>query len=144
MDRETLIDAFMNKPYNGAHRYGKYQNTRSGFWHVLSYLYKNRGTDVFPGDLCSELDVTTPRVTTILNELEGDGLILRVAHASDRRKVRLILTDEGLQRIETHNAQRRREIERLIDRVGEANAEIYLQVCEAIREERQRHGRTLD
>src|SRR6185436_16894508 len=46
-------------------------------------------------DLRVELNVTSPNVTYLIDGLEREGLVVRVAHPSDRRTGFVELTDKG-------------------------------------------------
>ena len=48
-----------------------------------------------PGDLTGQLQMTTSNVAAALRELEAAGLVTRDRDANDRRKVRIVLTEEG-------------------------------------------------
>lgn len=48
-----------------------------------------------PGDLTDRLQMTTSNVAAALRELEAAGLVDRAKDAQDRRKVRVVLTEEG-------------------------------------------------
>ena len=48
-----------------------------------------------PGDLTGQLQMTTSNVAAALRELEAAGLVTRDRDAHDRRKVRIVLTEEG-------------------------------------------------
>lgn len=48
-----------------------------------------------PGDLTGLLQMTTSNVAAALRELEAAGLVTRARDAQDRRKVRIVLTQEG-------------------------------------------------
>ena len=62
-------------------------------WRVLRVL-DERGT-MDPKDLAQAACLLNPSLTRIMQLLEKKGLILRLDHPSDRRKVLLEITDEG-------------------------------------------------
>ena len=55
---------------------------------------------VHPGDLAQALDFSPSAVSHLLKELEDQELLRRVLDSSDRRKVRLELTDKGADLLE--------------------------------------------
>ncbi len=60
---------------------------------VLLYFSKNQSLPL--GKMGDRLMVHPASVTNAINQLERDGLVRRVAHESDRRKILAELTDEG-------------------------------------------------
>lgn len=67
---------------------------------MLLMVLRNHVEDGEPGIMVSELgrilDVTSPTVTQLIKGLESDGLVVRGSDPSDRRAVRITLTDEGV------------------------------------------------
>jgi DNA-binding MarR family transcriptional regulator len=79
-------------------RWGAKHSLSEGRLGVLFRLY--RCGDMPLGELADDL-VTTPRnVTGLVDHLERDGLVARVADHEDRRSVHARLTDAGRARIE--------------------------------------------
>lgn len=140
MNREELITALLSDMHSGRHKQENRNEGKRSFWFTLNYLYDRRDSQIHPSDLCSALGVTTARITALLNQLEEEGLISRSAARDDRRKICVALTEDGLRLIEEHNRKHRRDIEHLIDLVGEADAEAYLRVRQAISDIRKEHG----
>ena len=65
------------------------------------------------GELCRELEVSTGAMTNRLDKLERGGLVSRSRDPSDRRGVRLALTDAGRARLDDYmdrGAHREREL----------------------------------
>ncbi|HET9078489.1 MAG TPA: MarR family transcriptional regulator [Acidimicrobiales bacterium] len=61
----------------------------------LVLLYFSRQQSLPLGKMGDRLMVHPASVTNAINQLERDGLVRRVAHGTDRRKVLAELTDEG-------------------------------------------------
>ena len=80
-----------------------------GEWKVLTSLH--HGGCSSPGELSSELELSSGAMTNRLDRLEEAGLIRRVRDPGDRRGVKLELTDEG-RRVwtESASAQAQKEI----------------------------------
>lgn len=75
-----------------------------------------------PGEIATELGVTRPSVTSLVDTLERNGLLRRVRVEGDRRAIRLETTREGrraLERAETLLAER---LAPLLDRTRVAAA----------------------
>ena len=62
----------------------------------LAVLYLIREGAVFPSELARQLRVAPAVVTGLLDRLEQRGYLSRLADATDRRRLRLALTDTGL------------------------------------------------
>jgi len=58
------------------------------------------GTADAPGDLARITQQTAAGMTRTVDRLEARGLVTRHAHPSDRRKLRVVLTEEGVGRAE--------------------------------------------
>jgi DNA-binding MarR family transcriptional regulator len=67
---------------------------RESRYSVLRILYF-ADTPKTQNDLRVELNVTSPNVTYLIDGLEREGLVIRVAHPSDRRTGFVELTDKG-------------------------------------------------
>jgi DNA-binding MarR family transcriptional regulator len=62
----------------------------------LAVLYLVREGAVFPSELARQLRISPAVVTGLLDRLEQRGYLRRLADPSDRRRLRLALTDAGL------------------------------------------------
>lgn len=67
---------------------------RESRYSVLRILYFADGPKT-QNDLRVELNVTSPNVTYLIDGLEREGLVVRVAHPSDRRTGFVELTEKG-------------------------------------------------
>ena len=75
-------------------------------WEVLRSLHQHGIDTCSPGDLSSELELSSGAVTNRLDRLERAGLIRRHPDPGDRRGVKLELTPEGARAwTESTNAQ---------------------------------------
>ena len=72
-----------------------------GQQYVLRCLWRDDGLS--PGEIARRLGIATPTVTRAATRMEATGLLRREPHPSDRRLVRLRLTERG------------RELEKIID-----------------------------
>ena len=61
---------------------------------VLEYLSRHED-GMSPSDLAEKLGYTRPRMTRILDSLEGKGFVERIPDAKDRRRVIARCTEEG-------------------------------------------------
>jgi DNA-binding MarR family transcriptional regulator len=66
-------------------------------------------------ELASAAGVSAPTATRSLVSLERDGLVERRPDATDRRKVHIALTDEGVHRMAAKHDRRERRHEQIYD-----------------------------
>ena len=92
-----------------------------GEMRVLIYLHMNKGTDIYPSDLSDSLCVTRQRITSILSSLRKKGYVSMKMAENDRRRMRVVLTEDG----ESWLVKKVKEIEiyydTLINGLGENN-----------------------
>ncbi|MBT2246760.1 winged helix-turn-helix transcriptional regulator [Sphingobium sp. BHU LFT2] len=66
---------------------------KSGFWYYLRVLWLGEGvTQKYLSDMTNVAENTT---VTMINGMVAQGLVERTRDASDRRKLRIFLTDQG-------------------------------------------------
>lgn len=134
MDRELLVqelcDAEHKKRKAGKDHGPGNRKDDNSMGKVLRLLGNAEG-DVHPTDLCQKLEVTTPRITVILNEMEEKGLVERQISKEDRRKIVVVLTDKGKEAMTGGRRRHEEYMRTLIERIGEADAEAYLRVMKA-------------
>ena len=63
---------------------------------TLSFLLKNQEKDVYQKDVEQELNIRRSTATEILNVLERDGYLQRMAVESDKRLKKLLVTDKAI------------------------------------------------
>lgn len=90
-----------------------HQKTGRGVGFVFSYLYYN-GDKVIPSELGKIMNITTPRVTAILNKLKAKGLIARTISPEDRRNVFITLSDQGRKIVEETKALQQQTVQTLV------------------------------
>ena len=133
MELDELIDAICavlpRGHGRGGHRRGE---DGASVGAALELLY--RAGESSPGEIARALDVSGPRVTALLSELERHGLVARRTADGDRRSHRAALTAEGRRRIEEKRAARRAHVAAVVAAVGRDDAEAWLRVLTAERE----------
>ncbi len=110
-----------------------------GTGYVLSYLYYN-GNKVLPSELGKMMNVTTSRVTAILNELEAEELITRSISPEDRRNVYVMLSDKGNQVVQKKLLQQQKNIQLLVERLTQEDTGAFLRVLKVLEEIIAEHG----
>ena len=119
-----LIEA-MHARRNAGRKSRNAEENSKGF--VLRYISQAEG-EVNPSDLCREMNVTTPRITSILNEMEKDGLIERSISRSDRRRISVVLTKEGESSIEERRRRQQEYFSSLAKALGEEDTKAYIRI----------------
>jgi len=92
-----------------------------GEFRVLLYLHMHDKEEIYPSDLSDSLNVTRQRITSILSALRKKGYVHMVMSEKDRRKMQVILTDEGRNQITVKEAEIGKYFDELIDGLGENN-----------------------
>jgi DNA-binding MarR family transcriptional regulator len=89
---------------------------------MVLYCLSLHVEDGMPGMMVSEisgkLNVTSPTVTQHINSLEAQGLVERHADPSDRRIVRIRLTEHGKHQIQRINEARLQMFVGLVEHLG--------------------------
>lgn len=83
-------------------------------FNVLMALHNSAEHRLEPCVISERLLVSRPSVTGLLDTLQSKGLILRLPHPADRRRLLIELTDEGMGLLEEHFATHYTEQERLL------------------------------
>ena len=77
-----------------------------GEWKVLRILRKLPGSASTPGELSAQLELSSGAMTNRLDRLERGGFVVRRPDPSDRRGIRIELTEAGSQAwVDSTNAQ---------------------------------------
>ena len=93
----------------------------------LQYIAMNGGS-ALPGDISSEMNVSSARVAAALNSLEGKGLITRRIDKNDRRKVIVEITPEGRDSAEKHWSNIVDGATRFLNLLGEDDAKEFVRI----------------
>ncbi|MCD7860792.1 MAG: MarR family transcriptional regulator [Oscillospiraceae bacterium] len=132
---ESLVEELLRRlPRGGCYGAG-HQHQRGGMAIVLMHSLYGGGRS--PSALSALLGVSGPRVTAILNDLETRGLIRRTQTAADRRSVAVTLTAAGAAFVEEHDRSRHAQVERLVERIGPADAQALIRILQAAEELRR-------
>lgn len=102
-----------------------------GQGYVLYHLC-HRGAPAQPGELCAELGITSPRMTSILTALERQGLLKRHNDMIDHRRIIVTLTDDGRTLVQEHDAQQLARIGLLLDALGEEDAQACARILDKV------------
>jgi len=75
--------------------FNRYKISPGRFAVLASLEFGKLADDAGPSELADHLAVTTATMTGLLDGLERDGLIARVDHPEDRRRMKVLLTTAG-------------------------------------------------
>lgn len=94
---------------------------------VLLYIFK-KGDNVLPGDISNKMNISSARVAAILNNLENKGFISRQIDKSDRRRILVHLTPEGIELAEKRNKMTVNTAARTLELLGEQDAKELVRI----------------
>ena len=80
--------------------------------------------DMKVSEISKQLNITSPSVTQIINKLEKDDIILRNIDPSDRRAVKIRLTDKGIRVVSEAKAILSTTFVGLIEYLGEEDSHL--------------------
>jgi DNA-binding MarR family transcriptional regulator len=100
---------------------------------VLYYIAK-RGGDVQPGEIGSEMNVSTARIAAALNSLEKKGLITRQIDTTNRRHILVSITPEGKRTAEEHQKFALENVAKMLELLGEQDAREYVRITRKLAE----------
>lgn len=98
---------------------------------ILRLLWDHDGQT--PGEIARRLGLATPTVTRAATRMEAAGLLRREPHPSDRRLVRLLLTERGHSLEGVIAAETDKLTERALGTFGPAERERLIRALVAIR-----------
>lgn len=101
--------------------------TQKGYGYILGYLSKVNEA-VNPSALARQLNVSTARISALLKKLENRGFIERIHSEKDARQTIVKITPAGISYIEEKENALLAIIERLLEKVGEADLEAYIRI----------------
>jgi len=129
MDYAELAKQFLHNSYQFRSRghQKKIDETMHGETFTMSYILRQGGI-VLPSEISSEMNISSARVAVILNNLENKGFITRQIDKSDRRKVLVSLTQEGVEFTEEHNKTVINSTARMLEALGEYDAKELVRI----------------
>ncbi len=142
MDYIKLADEFLEsmRLFRKANMHKNINDSLHGEAFVLHCIYQ-QGGDILPGEISSEMEVSSARVATALNSLEKKKLITRSIDVNDRRKILVSLTPEGIEVAERHKQAVLQDAARMLERLGEQDAKEYVRINKRLAEIAPEHKR---
>lgn len=108
-------------------------NFNKGEIGVLSYLAFDENK-VTSGTLSEKLNVTTPRMASILNSLENKGYIKRFCDETDRRKSLVTITQKGNELAQNVKNKLLKKIILVIKEVDQKDVREYIRISTKIKD----------
>lgn len=100
---------------------------------IFALLYlKNKGEYILPSDISDEMEISTARVTAILNNLEDKKLIERKIDKKDRRKIQVKLTILGEEKANKHNEDVIQHIVDMFKLLGKEDSREFVRIVSKI------------
>ncbi|MCL2160083.1 MAG: winged helix DNA-binding protein [Oscillospiraceae bacterium] len=98
---------------------------------VLHYI-SMRDTEVQPGEIGREMNVSTARVATALNSLENKGLITRQIDTKNRRHILVEITPNGKKLAGDHQKIVLENVAKMLELLGERDALEYARITQKL------------
>lgn len=116
--------------------------------YFISTNVKNDGPGLMVSEISGKLNVTSPTVTQHINSLEAQELVERQSDPTDRRVVRIRLTEKGNSYIQRINEARLQMFVDLVDHLGEEEsvrfAEMMRKASDYMRQQQEFYIRSLN
>lgn len=105
--------------------------SQGGFLTIL-VLNRDPAAEYIPSELSAKVGVTRATMTGLLDTLTKAGLIERVQHAGDRRKLVVRLTNEGRKRMDHFLPRYMPAVTRLIPDLSEKEQKTFIKLLEKV------------
>ena len=122
MERENLLKE-INKVCEELFYNNAFEEQRCSSEEKVLWLIEKAGGSVNPKQLSDTMNVTMPRITTILNGMDKKGLIERQTSTQDRRKVIVMITKKG----KALNKKHKKMIEECNNKINEQTTEAEME-----------------
>ena len=101
--------------------------------HVILMAIKNGGEITTPTQLADWLDRNANSITLILDRMEKAGLVKRVRDVSDRRSLRIVMTDKGERTLKKSSKLSWELIQKLLNSYSEKELQSMIHQLEKLR-----------
>lgn len=88
----------------------------------------NKGETMSPGELSAIQDISTGRIATTLKTLETKNYIRREIDLNDRRRVEVILTDQGREVSKKLFHEAKTDAENIFKKIGDEDANEFIRI----------------
>jgi DNA-binding MarR family transcriptional regulator len=95
---------------------------------IAIYAKTNPAHTISPSDISRDLHVSSPTVTQHITSLEAKGFVLREMDKSDRRKIQITLTPEGMSCLKDAKQSMLKTFDGLADYLGGDETEQFIKL----------------
>lgn len=95
---------------------------------VLNFLLTREAQGVHPKELSEKMDVSTARVSALLNNMERHGLVSRRSDGKDSRQVLVNITEAGKEYIVEKKQEVTADIMNMLEYIGQKDAGEYIRI----------------
>jgi DNA-binding MarR family transcriptional regulator len=110
---------------------------RGNAMRLLMFLHYHAPRDcpgIQPSELGEMLRLTRPTITSLVNDLEGQGLVERISDDEDRRAVYVRPTSQGVELVHEARAEFSRGISEMMEYLGEADGHELMRILRRVRQ----------
>ena len=129
MDYRELAADFL-KCLHAMRKAGPHHNINEslrGETFALQYIFLHEGP-VLPGEISSEMGISSARIAAALNSLERKGLVTRRIDFSDRRRILVELTEKGVESAKAHGNELLDNTTKLLSALSEEDAREFVRI----------------
>lgn len=129
MDYAELASQFFQKMQMFRNKQHQKMITEPMQGEMFALIYiAQKGDSVLPGEIGSEMNISSARVAAALKNLEKKGLITRQIDLTDRRKILVSLTVEGKNFAEHHREMASSYAIKMLEFLGEHDAMEFIRI----------------
>lgn len=100
---------------------------------ALQYIAM-RGGSVLPGEISSEMGISSARIAAALNSLERKGCVTRRIDSADRRRIVVELTEKGAALAHEHSEELLENIAKMLSVLSEEDAREFVRILALLAE----------
>lgn len=109
-----------------------------GLSFVLKYISDHEGK-AYTNDISKVMDISTARVSMLINKLEERGFVSRQVSKTDARKTMIVITEKGEKFVKAMEESLIQSTMHLIDTIGIEELTEFLQIADKIRNAMRNH-----
>lgn len=94
---------------------------------VLNYLYTHN-CSAYPKEISGAMAVSTARIAKILGDLDSQGMISRKCDEKDNRKVIIVLTSKGVEKVAELRKNAIEKLEAVLSALDEEEIEEFMRI----------------
>ncbi|MEW6440119.1 MAG: MarR family transcriptional regulator [bacterium] len=110
-----------------------YRLSQGGFL-ILAVLIRDPDAEISPSDLAEKIGLTRATITVLLDTLAKHGLIERIPHDGDRRRLVVRLTSKGRQHLDRMLPGYYRQVAMIMSKVSERERRLLMDILRKVEE----------